>query len=75
MTHRQHNHPVATHLPGGLSVYVARWPQRPGHHDQPKPPQVAWRDGSTFRYLPPEGAREFAKALLQAAGEIDGESE
>ena len=67
MSHPQQNQDIAVHLPGGLSVYVSRWPQvRP-----PKPPKVMWRDGNTFRYLPPQAARQFAAALVAAADEID----
>ena len=77
MSDRQRNQHVATirsPAEGELSVYVARWLQRPTPYDDaPRPTQVMWIDGNSSRYLPPERARAFAEALVKAADEADKE--
>ncbi len=70
----QRDQPIATILgpaEGHLAVSVARWPGMPTWAGGPKPPAVMWRDGTSFRYLPPELARRFARALQKAADEVE----
>jgi len=69
---QQRNELVSTIRPpaaGGLAVYVALWPKTPTR--DPKPPAVLWVDGNQYRYLPPQDARRFAAALVEAADQID----
>ena len=46
-----------------LTVHVARWPSLDG-----RAPQVMWRWGTSYSYLPPADARRLAAALVRAAG-------
>ena len=75
MSDQQRNELVSTIRPpatGGLAVYVARWPETPTR--DPKPPAVLWVDGNQYRYLPPQVARRFAAALVEAAEKAESEA-
>jgi hypothetical protein len=75
MSDQQRNELIETIRPpaaGGLVVYVARWPKTPTR--DPKPPAVLWVDMNQYRYLPPEIARRFAAALVEAADQIGSET-
>jgi hypothetical protein len=71
VTDWQRNELVAEIMPSDpsrLAVYVARWPGYPGG----RAPQVMWRQGNGYDYLPPSDARRFAQALILAAVEAEG---
>jgi hypothetical protein len=54
-------------------VATILWPGMPTWAGGPKPPAVMWRHGTNFGYLPPELARQFARALQRAADQIERE--